>query len=100
MPEISIDKVDTRKLARVYIALALAQDEAHHARLARRHAPCGRVRVIVQLAGGRQHPLARLRADAHTGHVVEDEGDGGARHPGQLGDFASSRPSGHANSHC
>jgi hypothetical protein len=28
MPEISIDKVDTRKLARVYIALALAQDEA------------------------------------------------------------------------
>jgi len=28
MPEISIDKVDTHKLARVYIALALAQDEA------------------------------------------------------------------------
>jgi hypothetical protein len=28
MPEISIDKVDTRKLARAYIALALAQDEA------------------------------------------------------------------------
>lgn len=28
MPEISIDKVDTHKLARVYIALALAQDQA------------------------------------------------------------------------
>ena len=28
MPEISIEKVDTRKLARAYIALALAQDEA------------------------------------------------------------------------
>jgi hypothetical protein len=28
MPQISIEKVDTRKLARAYIALALAQDEA------------------------------------------------------------------------
>lgn len=28
MPEISIDKVDTRKLARAYVSLALAQDEA------------------------------------------------------------------------
>jgi hypothetical protein len=28
MPETSIEKIDTRKLARAYIALALAQDEA------------------------------------------------------------------------
>lgn len=28
MPQITIEKVDTRKLARAYIALALAQDEA------------------------------------------------------------------------
>ena len=28
MPELSIEKVDVRKLARAYIALALAQDEA------------------------------------------------------------------------
>ncbi|MGZ8843437.1 MAG: hypothetical protein ACXW18_07225 [Pyrinomonadaceae bacterium] len=28
MPEISVEKVDVRKLARAYVALALAQDEA------------------------------------------------------------------------
>ena len=28
MPELSVEKVDVRKLARAYVALALAQDEA------------------------------------------------------------------------
>lgn len=28
MPELSVEKVDIRKLARAYVALALAQDEA------------------------------------------------------------------------
>jgi hypothetical protein len=36
MPELSIEKVDVRKLARAYVALALAQDEAK--RYVRKHA--------------------------------------------------------------